>query len=334
MGARKGVMSAQGEWIQHILTGFPDRVAQRRSPGTSRFLMANGQGARLAESSVVRQAEYIIALTLKGARRGQRQEHQITLAHGIEASALKTQTTPSSFWDSDRGRARAVLRETYGQLVVKEMEHTDLNLPTDEAARLLANAVCSDPIGHLAAAKAKAVEQYLARVTWLKSVRPELELPSFGWLLPAQSPAIELIEFCLGCFSLAEYRALELTGYLKGQLGYTQCQRIDELAPERLSLPDGSSKSLRYEGEQVPVLATRFERLFGLKHTPQIAGVNLMLELLAPNMRPIQTTRDLGSFWENTYPLVRKELRGRYPKHPWPEDPFTCPPGIHRRRKG
>ena len=98
--------------------------------------------------------------------------------------------------------------------------------------------------------------------------------------------------------------------------------------------PDGSRKPLRYEGEQVPVLATRFERLFGLKHTPQIAGVNLMLELLAPNMRPIQTTRDLGSFWENTYPLVRKELRGRHPKHPWPEDPFTCPPGIHRRRKG
>ena len=236
-------------------------------------------------------------------------------SHRIEDS-----NGPLKFWDSDRGRARAVLRETYGQLVVKEMEHTGLNLPTDEAATLLANAVCSDPIRHLAAAKAKALEQYLARVTWLKSVRPELELPSFGWLLPAQSPATELIEFCLGCFSLAEYRALEPTDYLKGQLGYTQCQRIDELAPERLSLPDGSSKP--FDEREVPVLATRFRRLFGLKDTPQIAGVNPCSNSWH-QITPYTNNSGSGQFLGKTYPLVRKEFEDGT-RSPWP-DPFTCP---------
>jgi ATP-dependent helicase HrpB len=114
-----------------------------------------------------------------------------------------------------------------------------------------------------------------------------------------------------------------------------QRQAVEREAPERLTVPSGSRVALRYEEGRPPVLAVRIQEVFGLRDTPRIAGgrVRVLLHLLAPNYRPQQVTDDLASFWANTYPLVRKELRARYPKHAWPEDPWTATPERRPRRK-
>ena len=109
-------------------------------------------------------------------------------------------------------------------------------------------------------------------------------------------------------------------------LDYKQRRDLDELAPARMTLPSGGTASLVYEPGRPPVLAARIQELFGWKETPRVAGgrVRVLLHLLAPNFRPQQVTDDLESFWNTTYQVVRKELRGRYPRHPWPEDPWTA----------
>ena len=102
---------------------------------------------------------------------------------------------------------------------------------------------------------------------------------------------------------------------------------------KNVTLPDESQGKIEYSVDKPPILTTRFERLFGLTETPLIANKPVMLHLLAPNMRPIQITQDLANFWHQTYPQIRKELRGRYPKHPWPENPLEAKPGIYRKRR-
>jgi ATP-dependent helicase HrpB len=121
--------------------------------------------------------------------------------------------------------------------------------------------------------------------------------------------------------------------FLRGKLAFNQLQALDQHAPERLTVPSGSRIALRYEVGRPPVLAVRIQELFGLSETPRIAGgrVAVLLHLLAPSMRPQQVTDDLESFWTNTYPKIRSELRRRYPKHAWPEDPRTA---LAQRRPG
>src|SRR5205085_11392318 len=122
---------------------------------------------------------------------------------------------------------------------------------------------------------------------------------------------------------------------LQGRLTHAQQQAIEREAPERLPVPSGSRIALRYEIGRPPILAVRIQEVFGLRETPRIAAgrVRGLLHLLAPNYRPQQVTDDLASFWANTYPQVRKELRARYPKHAWPEGPWSATPERRPQRK-
>jgi ATP-dependent helicase HrpB len=122
---------------------------------------------------------------------------------------------------------------------------------------------------------------------------------------------------------------------VQGRLTHAQRQAVEREAPERLQVPSGSRIALRYELGRSPILAVRIQELFGLSETPRIAGgrVRVLLHLLAPNYRPQQITDDLAGFWTNTYAQVRKELRARYPKHAWPEDPAHAPPQQRPRRR-
>ena len=124
-----------------------------------------------------------------------------------------------------------------------------------------------------------------------------------------------------------------LSRALTAQLDYATLRKIDQLAPTSIVVPSGQSRGIDYNGDGPPVLAVKLQELFGLADTPTIANgrIALMLHLLSPAGRPIQVTQDLGSFWERTYPEVRKELKGRYPKHPWPDDPWTAT-ATHRAK--
>ncbi len=172
---------------------------------------------------------------------------------------------------------------------------------------------------------------FLNRVRWLGVARPELELPS----LNADAIAELLPDLCHGLRSLDELRSANWLAVLQARIGYDKLAEIDRLAPADLALPSGNRHALAYEPGKAPILAVRIQELFGLPETPRINGGRspVLLHLLGPNHRPQQVTDDLASFWQNTYPEVKKELRRRYPKHSWPDDPRTTqatPSGLKR----
>jgi ATP-dependent helicase HrpB len=154
---------------------------------------------------------------------------------------------------------------------------------------------------------------------------------------PAPSSCRALIaQCCAGCRSRAEVAAKPKLPWLQAGLGVVQARRVDDFAPSHLTVPSGSRIRLDYvhaDGEHPPVLAVRLQELFGLAETPRIAGgrIAVLLHLLGPNYRVEQVTRDLASFWANTYQQVRKDLRSRYPKHSWPDDPLSAPPQAKGR---
>jgi ATP-dependent helicase HrpB len=166
-----------------------------------------------------------------------------------------------------------------------------------------------------------AAGKFVARVRWLADVRPDLHLPALGeeelqQLLP---------EICQGLRSLDELRNADWLAWLQSRVGFDRQVEIDRLAPAELVLPSGNRHAIEYEVGKTPVLAVWIQEVFGLAETPAIAGgrVPLVLHLLGPNYRPQQVTADLASFWQNGYPEVKKELRRRYPKHAWPDDPLS-----------
>src|SRR5262249_20620305 len=172
---------------------------------------------------------------------------------------------------------------------------------------------------------------FLTRLRCLREWMPELNLPALDEL-----ELCELVTtLCRGCRSFADLRKADWPGAIQGRLTHAQRQAVEREAPERLIVPSGSRIALHYEVGRPPVLAVRIQEVFGLRDTPRIAcgRVRVLLHLLAPNSRPQQVTDDLASFWANTYPQVRKELRARYPKHAWPDDPATaCPERRPKRR--
>ncbi|MGL4419882.1 MAG: ATP-dependent helicase C-terminal domain-containing protein, partial [Gemmataceae bacterium] len=171
---------------------------------------------------------------------------------------------------------------------------------------------------------------YLARYAWLREQWPECELPAIALeeLLP---------ELCQGQRSFAEVRMAAWADALRGRLSYAQSQLVEREAPASITVPGGREVPLDYATGAVPILAVRIQEVFGWNSasTPKLAGgrVRILFHLLAPNDRPQQVTDNLESFWLNGYPVVRKELRGRYPKHDWPEDPLTATPSRGPKRR-
>ncbi|MBI1913513.1 MAG: DEAD/DEAH box helicase [Planctomycetes bacterium] len=232
------------------------------------------------------------------------------------------------FFDAEAERVSARKRLRFEDLVLEE---APASLPEDEeVARVLAKAA-SKRLEHVLPADDSPAASFLMRVRCLRQWMPELELPAFE-----EAELREVLTWlCHGCRSFDELRKADWLQALQGRLTRMQQQAIEREAPERLPVPSGSRIALRYEVGRPPILAVRIQEVFGLGETPRIAGgrVRVLLHLLAPNYRPQQVTEDLASFWANTYPQVRKELRARYPKHAWPEDPVSAVPERHPRRK-
>ena len=308
-----------------LLAAYPDRVARRREAGGRRVVLVGGRGARLAEMSSVHSGELLLAIELDAGAAGERSEALIRQASAIEAEWLEGQETRTeALFDPARERVVGVKRSYYRDLVLNELE---VDPGAEAAAARLAEAAAAAldkalPLGE------EAVNAWLARLRCLAGWMPELGLPTFT---PAELQEL-LPELCAGRRSFAELRKAPLLESLEARLTWQQRQELDRLAPARLEVPSGSAIRLDYEPGKSPVLAARIQELFGLAETPKIAAgrVGVLLHLLAPNYRPQQVTQDLASFWRNTYPEVRKELAGRYPKHAWPLDPWTATP----QRKG
>jgi len=317
--------------LRAVFAAHPDRLARRRAPGSRQGVMVGGKGVVLAPESGVLEPELFVAVDLDAGRPGVHAEALVRLASGVErdwlpAESLTTETEVA--FDPERERVVAARRTRFEDLVLDERE-----VPvTDEAeaARVLAEAGAAD-LERALPLDQPAVAELRARVRFLRHWHPELELPELGdetlrELLPA---------LATGRRSFAELRRAPLLDFLRGALSHAQSVALDQEAPERIEVPTGSKIRLRYDGEEPPVLAVRIQEMYGCAETPRVAGgrVPVLLHLLAPNMRPQQITDDLAGFWQRTYPQVRKELAGRYPKHAWPEDPVHAEPERRPRRK-
>jgi ATP-dependent helicase HrpB len=310
-----------------LLAAFPDRVARRREPRSPRGVMVGGRGVRLAPSSGVREAELFLCIDVDAGRA----ESLVRQASAIEREWLpadRLHTGVEVEFDPEGERVTARKRLRFEDLVLEE---TLAALPGDEeTARVLAAAAAAQPERVLPPADSPA-GMYRLRVQCLRLWLPELGLPPFD-----DDDLRKLLPWlCQGCRSYADLRNADWLSALQSRLTHTQRQAIEREAPERLQVPSGSRITLRYEVGRPPVLAVRIQEMFGLNDTPRVAGgrVRVLLHLLAPNYRPQQVTDDLASFWANTYPQVRKELRARYPRHAWPEDPWNAPPESRPRRR-
>ena len=301
-----------------LLAGFPDRVAQRRSPDGLRLRLASGGGAKLPEGCPLHE-DLLLAVALRA--RGRDREPTVDLALSLDPSWLAT--TEGREVSFDPGREAAVGRRTrrWGELVLDDRPDPQAD-PAALSACLLAEATAAP---ERALAPSEAAEALRARIRFLGRRRPDLGLPELGtW-------AERLPDLVRGRWSFGQLRSVDLSADLLKHLSWPQRQALDQLAPPRFDLPSGRSAAIRYPEDGPPVISARLQDFFGLDQTPTPGGQAAVLELLAPNRRPAQVTSDLPGFWRGSYAEVRKALRGRYPKHAWPEDPWNAPP-IRRRR--
>lgn len=312
--------------LRAIFTAFPDRLARRREPHGRGALLAAGAGVRLSESSGVMNDELFVCVDIEA----DKSESLVRLASAVDRDWLAPQWLRSEDdfrFDEKQERVIATRRTTWCDLVLDEVPVT---LPSSrEVASVLASAATQ----HLDRVLPRDDEfsNFLARLRCLREWLPNLGLPAFD-----DDQLRELLpEICHGRRSFAELRQAPWSEFLKGHFTHAQLQALEREAPERLEVPSGSRIALRYEPGRPPILAVRIQELFGLTATPRIADgrVPVLLHLLAPSMRPQQVTDDLQSFWTNTYPKIRNELRRRYPKHSWPENPRTAEPQRRPGRK-
>jgi ATP-dependent RNA helicase HrpB len=311
--------------LRSIFAAFPDRLARRREPGSRGAVTREGRGVRLADSSGVLDAELFACVDVAA----DKSESLVRLASAVDRSWLSADrlvTIDDHRFDPVEERVAASRRTMWDGLVLDEVKIT---LPSDrKVAAVLADAAAQS-IDRVLPRNDPDWENFLARVRSLRQWMPTLGLPEFN-----EAEIREMLpEVCHGHRSFGELRNAPWIDFLRGKLAFNQLQALDQHAPERLTVPSGSRIALRYEVGRPPVLAVRIQELFGLSETPRIAGgrVAVLLHLLAPSMRPQQVTDDLESFWTNTYPKIRSELRRRYPKHAWPEDPRTA---LAQRRPG
>jgi len=321
-----GETTEPSAFLQALLSAFPDRLAKRRDSSTGKAVMVGGRGVRLAPQCAVTDAQLFLCIDVDAGQT----EAVVRQASAVERNWLPVEqlrTVDEIFFHPTQKAVVARRRTYWDDLVIEEV-----NVPVtpgENTASILAEAAwrewdrvfpADDPVIH----------GFLTRVRCLAGWMPELKLPTFD---DAQLREM-LTELSMTCRSFEELRQATWLDLLKGRLSYAQREAVDREAPERLSVPSGSRIALAYEVGRPPILPVRIQEVFGLRETPHVAGgrVRIVLHLLAPNMRTQQITDDLQSFWAVGYQQVRKDLRARYPKHAWPEDPWTAEP-THRPKK-
>jgi ATP-dependent helicase HrpB len=317
--------------LRCVLAGFPDRVCRRRDAGGARAGMVGGTGVVVAPESVVRESLLFVAVDVEGGERGA--DARVRLASAVEREWLarvfpgSVETTREVVFDERRGRAVARTTTRYRDLVLAEEIRTDVDPGSASAA--LAAAVETDPQAVLA--DRPDVDALVERLRFLARAMPELDVPAD----PTRLIADALATLATGVQSLGELRRTDVGGAVMGLLSHRQRTALEREAPAGWTLPSGRHVPIVYERDRPPTVAGRIQEFFGLAATPRLGGgrVPLRLELLAPSGRPMQITDDLASFWRTTYAEVRAELRGRYPKHPWPDDPTTATPTSRARRR-
>ncbi len=340
----QGWMEREGEMdVAHagllLSYAYPDRLARRRLEGEGRYRLASGTEAQLPHSDPLTAAEWLVVADLD------RQPERVRIRRAAAVAWADLERFRGDLmtverevsWNPTTARVEARQRRKLGAILCHEQPL--LSPDPAEIGRALLEGVRS--LGLEALPWSEAALRLRQRIGFLQAAAPinlpdrPLDLPDLSseWLCAHLE--VWLLPFLTGISSLKECQRLDLLAILRGQLNWSQQQLIDRLAPERLELPTGSHLAIDYSDPQQPKLAVRLQELLGVAVTPAVleGRVPLLLQLLSPAQRPIQQTCDLLGFWRGSYAEVRKEMRGRYPKHPWPEDPLTATPTRLTKRR-
>jgi ATP-dependent helicase HrpB len=315
-------------WL--LALAFPDRIAQARtSAQLGYFLLANGHGAEVRDEQPLAQVDYLIAIDLMrfSGRTTTNSSSQVLLAVEVDIGALQVRS-PHLFatkelidWDEKKGRLTAERQVSCGRLVIKShpLEEPDKKKMTQALLSYIRRKGLTvlkwDPVAERWIARIRCAIEWLPEKPWPAmddgSLLDQLE----QWLQPYMN----------GIVSVKGLQTINLVEALKARLGWPLNQQVDEWLPEYQRLPTGNQQKIRYEVGMEPVLSVRMQEMYGEQQSPTIAlgKKRLLLELLSPAQRPLQVTQDLAAFWAGSYLQVQKEMKGRYPKHVWPDDPAT-----------
>lgn len=314
-----------------VLLGFayPDRIAQRRPGSAGRYRLANGRGAAFATHQALANAPWLVIAALAAGQA----EARIFLAAAIDQDQIEThfatliEAHTEVAWDPREQAVRARRQRRLGALILTDQPWSDAD----------PERICSALLQGIAETGLQCLpwdrrsRQWQQRVQFLHRLEPT-EWPDVSDAALGASLAQWLGPFLTGMSRLSHLSRLELQAALDALLPWPQQRRLEELAPTHMTVPSGSRIALDYANDP-PVLAVRLQEMFGAGDTPTIAGgrVRLLLHLLSPAQRPLQVTQDLEGFWAGSYAEVRKEMKGRYPKHYWPEDPRQAAPTRHAK---
>lgn len=315
-----------------LALAYPDRIARRRAGSQPRYLLANGRGAYLSDDDPLRSAEWLAVAALDGnpraariflaARTDEREMRELFAAQIVARDRID--------WDEDQGAVRAVRELCLGAIILEQRPLAEPD--AQKVAALMLAAIRRRGLDCLP--WSAELRNWQARVLLLRRVQGD------SWPDVSDAALLRSLEQWLAPYLAGSTRLMQLAGVplkqaLEALLDFHQRRTLNELAPTQVTVPTGRRVPLDYTLGDTPVLAVRVQEMFGLAQTPAIAGgrMPLVLHLLSPAGRPLQVTRDLAGFWKSSYRDVKKDMQGRYPKHPWPDDPLHAEPTRRGKRR-
>jgi ATP-dependent helicase HrpB len=336
----EGLAAREREALISILAGFPDRVGRLRRPQTStgragrEIVFATGGTAVLSEESALDDVELAVAVDVEERTEGRHSKTRVRVASAIEPDWLlelftdAIRDTTEILWNEAAERVEVARRLSYEGLVIEETRSTKGD--AEGASKILAEAARAK--GWRSFAREGELDAWMARVAFARRACPEVGLPA----IDEAALYTALATLCEGKKSFAELRDADLSFAVRSLLTPEQTRRLADLAPEHVVLPGGRRARIDYQDPAAPSIASRLQDFFGVAQGPRVAAgrVPLVLHLLAPNQRAVQVTTDLAGFWERHYPAIARELRRKYPRHSWPDDPRTAAPPAAGRPRG
>ena len=316
-----------------LLHAFPDRIARQDENNPLRYTLANGRGARLHEQTALMGEPWLVVLDLRYETR----DSLILAAAPFDPRVLENDY-PEQFqrirnvrWNEERAAVEAFEERRFAAIV---LERRNVPVQAEDAVPALLSAIRNRGLDALP--WSESARRLRLRMQSLGEWMPDLGLPDVSDARLLDTLESWLAPYLQGKRKLDALSPDDLSQALATQFDYEQRKQLDAHVPDSLTVPSGQVRRLEYSPGEPPVLAVKLQELFGLADTPRVAGgrVPVTLHLLSPAGRPIQVTQDLKGFWERTYPEVKKELKGRYPKHPWPDDPWTATPTHRAKPRG
>lgn len=340
-GGGSGTARSGGSWDDAdtgslLALAYPDRVAQRRSGAEPRYLLRNGSGAVLAKHDALHDAPYLAIADLEGTSPEARivRAAPITLEELREDFGDQFERVQLVEWDERTKAVRARKRTMLGAMVIEDVVWTDAEPSAVLQAVLDAIRAQLARSGIEALPLSQAASRLRERMAFVRAHDeswPDVSVAALSASLEEWAgPYLD------GVRTWAQLASVDWHDALQSLMPWSQRSALERLAPTHLEVPSGSRIALDYSEPTAPVLAVKLQEVFGWTSTPMLMDgrVSLTLQLLSPAQRPVQVTRDLAGFWRSSYFEVRKELRGRYPRHPWPEDPLTAEPTRRAKPRG